>query len=440
MEKKITVLMSAYNHQEFVEEAILSVLNQKYKGFVFLVADDCSTDNTKEILLKYENEIDEIHLFDENSGSGRLRQLLELVNTEYVAVINSDDFWESDKLEKQIKFLEEHQDYAACFTWAKMIDDDGKNVQDIVFKKHNCTKEMWMRRFWEMGNCLAHPSILIRTEIYRELQLKENLDVYRQLPDFYMWLNLVQRYEIHVIEEKLVTFRVHNGNGRENVSAPTKDNFYRDFMENGMIWYQLMKMMDNHYFKVAFKDVMVDCNSETEEEIKCEKFFVLITAKVQAVAQAAIYYYYDVFKDLKTYRVLQEKYKVNNRIFYDWETKFGAIRMIKNEFESIRNQDSKPDAQKENSPMDEEKLLKSYQQFCERLLERREELDNIDWETNFEEVSQSIYLEFCNGNESYVAKTWSSYYSEMQKEGMTGVEKLVRIEEVNRVCLGEYEK
>ena len=90
--KLVTVVMSAYNHGKYVARAIESVLNQTFREIYFVVADDASTDNTVDVLMQYENEIDEIHLYDINSGHGRCRTLILNAQTKYIAMINSDDY------------------------------------------------------------------------------------------------------------------------------------------------------------------------------------------------------------------------------------------------------------------------------------------------------------------------------------------------------------
>lgn len=320
MDKKVTIIMSAYNHEDYIESAIRSVLNQTYKNYKFIVADDASTDHTAEILMKYENSIDEIHLYDKNSGHGRGREFILQVDTEYTAIISSDDFWEQQKLERQIDYMEQHPECGACFTWCDEIDENGRLLDNQVFCVNNRSKEEWMLYFWKNGNCLAHPSILIRTEIYKEL-CRENINVFKQLPDFFMWIRLIQKWEIHIIEESLVNFRHHVKN--QNVSASTSVNRVRNDMEAEYIWYKIMKKMESNFFKKAFQSTMINPNVKSEEEIVCEKYFAMCISPLEAVQSASVLYYYDVFENKDNYQALQEKYQYGNREFYIKEMQIG---------------------------------------------------------------------------------------------------------------------
>lgn len=320
MDNKVTIIMSAYNHEDYIESAIRSVLNQTYKNYKFIVADDASTDHTANVILKYQDDIDEIHLYDNNSGHGRGRTFILQADTEYTAIISSDDFWEQQKLEKQIDYMEHHPKCGACFTWCDEIDENEELVDIQMFKINNRIKEEWMLYFWKNGNCLAHPSILIRTEIYKQL-CSSNISVFKQLPDFYMWLQLVQNWEIHIIEESLVKFRHHKKN--QNVSAFTAVNCIRTDMENEYIWYKIMKEMDDCYFKKAFKSMLMNPDAKGKEELLCEKFFILCISPVMATQSAAILFFYDIFENPKYYQVLTDKYGYTVKMFYDQEMMIG---------------------------------------------------------------------------------------------------------------------
>lgn len=319
-EIKVTVIMSAYNHAQYVENSIKSVFNQTYENYKFVVADDASTDDTLKVLMKYEDRIDEIHVYQSNSGYGRGRELIRKSDTQYTAIINSDDSWDSGKLEKQVTYMEAHPECGACFTWCDEVDDDGRLVDIQMFKVNNRTKEEWMLYFWKNGNCLAHPSILIRTDVYQKL-CEKNINVFRQIPDFYMWLQLVQNWEIHIIEESLVKFRHHKKN--QNVSAFTAVNCIRTDMENEYIWYKIIKEMDDTYFKKAFQSMLINPDAESKEELLCEKFFILCISPVMATQSAAVLFFYDIFENPKYYQVLTEKYGYTAKMFYEQEMMMG---------------------------------------------------------------------------------------------------------------------
>lgn len=302
----VSVLMSAYNHEIYVKDAVESVLNQTYKNIEFLVADDYSTDHTVDELLKYEKEIDEIHLFDYNAF-GRLKFLSTRAKGKYIAVINSDDIWEKDKIQKQVWYMENHPDVAACFTGGQCVDENDQSIDFDLFLMDNMKKEDWMRQFYIYGNCLAHPSVLIRTEIYQKL-LNSGISVFRQLPDFWMWIKLVQKYEIHVLEQELIKFRMHESGNNANTSARTQENGIRHCNEERYLWYDTIKNMSNCYFKKVFAGEMILKNANSEEEMLCEKFFILKNSNKAYLRQTALFYLYDICQNEKVVSILNEQY------------------------------------------------------------------------------------------------------------------------------------
>lgn len=325
--KKIGVIVPCYNHVNFVEEAIESILHQTCQDFDIYAADDASTDGTQNKLIQYEDKIREIHLFEENQG-GQVTFLLNRVENEYVALLNSDDFWYPEKLEKQLKYLEEHPECAACFTWCRQVDESGVEIKGIqAFHQKNRSKEEWMRYFFEEGNSFSHPSILIRREIYQKL-LGNLYRGFWQIPDFQMWVQLVQKENVHVIEEELMAFRWHDSEVSVNVSAPSEKNIARHMNEECYMWYDTIKNMEEQYFVKAFQDLLLVKEPKTIEEIQCEKFFVLTRCRNEMDRQAAIFYFYDIYKDKKVQVCFEERYNFRKKDFYELETKIGYAKIF----------------------------------------------------------------------------------------------------------------
>lgn len=306
--------MSAYNHEKYVGEAIESVCKQTYSNIEFLVADDCSTDNTVEEIMRYENNIDEIHLFDTNAGE-RVTFLSETARGKYIALISSDDVWEKDKIRQQVRYMENHPECAACFTGGQCIAENGEEMDLQLFLKDNKKKEQWMKHFFTYGNCLAHPSVLIRRECYLGL-LHSGTGCFRQLPDFWYWVKLVQEKEIHVIEKNLIRFRFHEAGENANTSARTQENAVRHARENAYLWYDTIKKMENNYFKKVFQKEFILKNASDNAEISCEKFFVLKNNSAGYMRQTALFFLYDIWQDKETAKVLQEKYNFTIKDIY----------------------------------------------------------------------------------------------------------------------------
>jgi len=213
---KVSIFMSSYNYASYLRAAIDSVLKQTFTDFELFICDDASTDASWSIIQSYTDP--RIHSFrninNRNDKEGMNKVILELASGEYIAVHHSDNVWESEKLQKQVDFLDTHLDIGAVFTNAQIIGENEAPIEDAshayykIFDQPNRNRFEWLNFFFYHGNALCHPSILIRKKCYDECGCYRN--GLAQIPDFDMWVRLCMKYEIHVISEKLVRFRVRS--------------------------------------------------------------------------------------------------------------------------------------------------------------------------------------------------------------------------------------
>lgn len=128
---KISIVMLAYNHERFIGQALESILKQKTTyEYEVIVGEDCSTDTTKEIIKSYENRFSgRLKPVYRHENMGMIRNLIdcyERCRGEYIAMLEGDDYWSDEsKLERQISFLEEHNEYVACVHNWNVVDQNG---------------------------------------------------------------------------------------------------------------------------------------------------------------------------------------------------------------------------------------------------------------------------------------------------------------------------
>ncbi len=142
-EKLVSIITPTYNCGEFIARTIDSVQAQTYKNWEMIIVDDRSKDNTEEIVAEYMKSDSRIkyHLLDVNSGAAVARTTaMKLANGSYIAFLDSDDIWTPEKLERQIKWMEEH-DYAFSCTAYEQIDEKdnllGKTIKTIEKTDYN---------------------------------------------------------------------------------------------------------------------------------------------------------------------------------------------------------------------------------------------------------------------------------------------------------------
>ena len=221
---KVSIILTSYNHTKYLREAIESALHQTFSDFELIIWDDASTDDSWEVINSYNDPRIRAFRNANNLRSGNINRALEKTTGEYVAIHHSDDAWEPEKLEKQVAFIDSHPEIGAVFTWAQIVDEDGQPFQDDthfyykIFDQPNRSRHEWLNYFFYRGNALCHPSVLIRKQCY------DDVGLYRyglgQLPDFDMWIRLCMKYEIHVLPEKLIRFRVRVGEANTSGNRP----------------------------------------------------------------------------------------------------------------------------------------------------------------------------------------------------------------------------
>ena len=254
---KVSVILTSYNHGKYLREAIESVLGQTYKDFELIIWDDGSTDKSWQIINSYTfTRIQAFRSKTTNVIQNIRTAISEVATGEYIAVHHSDDVWEPEKLEKQAAFLDSNPHIGAVFTWASIIDEDGQPFQDQnhfyykIFQQPNRTRHEWLNYFFYHGNALCHPSVLIRRQCYQDVGL------YRygmaQIPDFDMWVRLCLKHEIHVLPEKLVRFRVREGEA--NASGNRPEVQVRAQFEFLQVYSNYLTIADRHEFLKIFPD------------------------------------------------------------------------------------------------------------------------------------------------------------------------------------------
>jgi glycosyltransferase involved in cell wall biosynthesis len=240
----------------------MSVLTQTYSNLELLVADDCSTDGSVAVLSSIQDPRLKTFFFEKNRGTVyTLNFLLQQAKGDYLVTLGSDDWFYPEKLEKQLKVMEEDPSLGAVFSWAQIVDgNDAPYGEDHAFSVHmfqekNRSQSGWLRYFFADGNHLCHSSAMVRRSVQDAIGLYRAS--YRQLHDFEYWLRLLCSYPIYVIPEKLVAYR--RMDEVSSVSASKSNaNTIRLYNEFNMAFYELFVNMDGALFGEAFAD-MLEC-------------------------------------------------------------------------------------------------------------------------------------------------------------------------------------
>jgi len=195
---KISVIMSVYNTQQFLEESIESILNQTFTNFEFIIIDDKSNDNSKEIISNYMAKDCRIILIENETNLGiaaARNKGLEIARGKYIAIMDSDDISLPNRLEKEYIFLENNPEFFLVGSNAIKIDENGDYLEDI--------------NYCEDLNVIVDRSRIIHTSaMFRNKNIKYR-DKFYLAEDCDLVLRILSSgLEIKNINETLVKFRI----------------------------------------------------------------------------------------------------------------------------------------------------------------------------------------------------------------------------------------
>ncbi|MEO5533969.1 MAG: glycosyltransferase [Pseudolysinimonas sp.] len=272
---RVSVLMATYNHEAWIEEAIQSVLQQSMGDFEVIVVDDASQDRSSAIAARFADpRIRHYRLPTNQGGAAALNFAIQQARGDFVAVISSDDAWEPSKLERQLREFEEYPASIAVFTGARFVGEDGKPLTAArippwhdIFRQRNRSQGQWLRYFFENGNALCHPSVLIRRDFYLTHELYDNR--LRQIPDLLMWIEVVKAGPIRVIgDEDLVRFRVLSG--EKNLSSTSRANVVRGMHEHLAVNERMFEGITDELLLDGFGELLVDPSFSSPEQREVE--------------------------------------------------------------------------------------------------------------------------------------------------------------------------
>jgi len=254
---RVSVVIPTYNHEKYVGECIQSVLDQTYQDFEIVITDDGSTDGTVNVIKEFGDSRIRLYTHAENKGAcTAVNNCIRKAAGEYIAALNSDDAWEPTKLERQVNFLDSHPEIGAVFTRVSFWDEAGNSIGPdnyehfYVFEKENRSRYEWLRYFFSSGNCLCHPSVLIRNECYGKVGLYD--ERLANIPDQDMWTRLCFKYDIHILNEKLVRFRILAD--KSSASADKPSTHIRSSFEYLQILNHYLTIKDSETFSKIFPE------------------------------------------------------------------------------------------------------------------------------------------------------------------------------------------
>lgn len=198
----VSIIMPSWNTAKYIAESIQCVVNQTYQNWELLIVDDCSTDNTDEIVAPFLDDKRIKYLHNEkNSGAALTRnKAMREAQGEWIAFLDSDDLWTPDKLEKQVRFMQEHG-YVLSYTEYEKIDEDDKALNIYVSGPDKVNK----RKMYNY-DYIGQLTMMYSAKHFGLIQIKD----IKKNNDYAIRLQLFKKpdTEAHLLKENLAKYRI----------------------------------------------------------------------------------------------------------------------------------------------------------------------------------------------------------------------------------------
>lgn len=219
----VSIIMAAYNAENTIKDAVNSVLSQTYGNWELLVIDDCSCDETYNIVQEISNKDQRVRLVknDVNKGvSYSRKRAAEEAKGQWIAILDSDDMWVSQKLEKQIE-LQQEQKADLLYTGSIFVDANGELIDWYLHAPKTMTYKQLLKQ-----NLISNSSALVKKELYLKFYASGD----KMHEDFATWLRILKTGVVaYGVDEPLLIYRLDKSSksGNKVVAAKMNWNTYR---------------------------------------------------------------------------------------------------------------------------------------------------------------------------------------------------------------------
>lgn len=215
----VSVVMPAYNAEKTIGQAIQSVLNQTHKEFELIIVDDCSKDSTLSIIRDFQYRDSRIRVLKNNVNLGvsdSRNNGVEVARFNWVAFLDSDDMWETTKLERQIAAIPQHPQSSIFFTGSAFMNADGQRLQYTLKIPTQITYKDLLKQ-----NLISCSSTLVRRESLTRYPMDRDPMIHE---DYATWLKILKEESYAVgINEPLLIYRLSPSSKSGNKLRAAKD-------------------------------------------------------------------------------------------------------------------------------------------------------------------------------------------------------------------------
>ncbi len=209
----VSILVSSYNYDQYIGQTIQSVLSQSYANWELIVSDDCSTDNSLDVIRSFKDDRITLLTSPTNTRGRAHLKAYARCQGKYLCVVDSDDYLAPARIEQQVRFMEKHKDVDILGTFITEVDADGNATGDKFKHEEWFNKNIDLNQpeSWMWQNHLNHSSVMMRRSLQESVGPVNGDLLYTG--DYEFWARcLAQKAGFRVLPEKLTYYRYHGGN------------------------------------------------------------------------------------------------------------------------------------------------------------------------------------------------------------------------------------
>jgi glycosyltransferase involved in cell wall biosynthesis len=220
----ISVILPVYNCEKYIGKAIQSVLQQTFTDFELIIINDGSADNTEKVIHSF-NDLRIVHIKNKrNEGLiYSLNKGIEIAQGNYIVRMDADDICLPERFKKQKDFLDKNENITVIASTIEFINEKDEKTGYWELDRQTTTPEQ-IRKAILKQNCIAHPTVMMRSEIIKQLKYKP---YQKNIEDYDLWLRIFNRdYRIAKLNEPLLLYRVHE-NSITNIYLKRVNPFFK---------------------------------------------------------------------------------------------------------------------------------------------------------------------------------------------------------------------
>lgn len=295
----VSIVFTSYNHQEYLRQALDSLVNQTYPNIEIIIIDDCSTDGSQEILKEYEHFRNiNLKLQTQNSGSYVKASNFgaSFANGDYILFAQCDDFAEPTQIEILLKNFESNPSVGVVFSKSHLVNEKGEIFADDFYgreksfktavKENGLIKADKMKEFLSFSCVIPNLSAaLIKHDLFKEINGLS--DQYLVVADWEFWLDLTEKTDFYYESQPLNYFRQHATTIRSSIKMKTQIVEIYKMFYNHISKYHLELIQENK-IKLGAGAVWFSFFVENKESwLKC---FLEIKSQIKVLEKNNVYY------------------------------------------------------------------------------------------------------------------------------------------------------